>query len=55
MGNNEQFDDETVSIGLSLAEIRETARRLQMTEGAVRVALHRALRSLAALYRGQLS
>lgn len=30
---------------------RQTAERLHMSEGAVRVALHRALRALAALYR----
>ncbi|MCM5555616.1 sigma-70 family RNA polymerase sigma factor [Pleomorphomonas sp. NRK KF1] len=39
------------SISLGGAGIRETAERLQMTEGAVRVALHRALKGLAALYR----
>jgi RNA polymerase sigma factor (sigma-70 family) len=50
-----QQRDIVQSISLNGNSIRETARRLQMTEGAVRVALHRALRSLAALYRGQLS
>jgi len=39
------------SISLGGAGIRETAERLNMTEGAVRVALHRALKGLAALYR----
>jgi len=39
------------SISLKGAGIRETAERLDMTEGAVRVALHRALKTLAALYR----
>jgi RNA polymerase sigma-70 factor (ECF subfamily) len=39
------------SISLNGAGVRETAERLDMTEGAVRVALHRALKSLAALYR----
>lgn len=39
------------SISLRGAGIRETAERLKMTEGAVRVALHRALKTLAALYR----
>ncbi|MDB5548259.1 MAG: sigma-70 region 2 [Tardiphaga sp.] len=39
------------SISLDGASVRQTAERLQMTEGAVRVALHRALKSLAALYR----
>lgn len=37
------------AIGLEGAEIAETGRRLKMTEGAVRVSLHRALRRLAAL------
>jgi RNA polymerase sigma-70 factor (ECF subfamily) len=39
------------SISLKGEGIRETAARLKMTEGAVRVALHRALKTLAALYR----
>jgi len=39
------------SISLKGAGVRETAARLNMTEGAVRVALHRALKTLAALYR----
>ena len=39
------------SISLKGESIRETAQRLQMTEGAVRVALHRALKTLGALYR----
>ncbi len=41
------------SVSIEAAGIRETARRLQMTEGAVRVALHRALKSLAALYKDE--
>lgn len=41
------------SISLQGAGVRETAERLKMTEGAVRVALHRALKSLAALYRSE--
>ncbi len=41
------------SISINGSSVRETADRLQMTEGAVRVALHRALRTLAALYRGE--
>lgn len=40
------------SISINGDSIRETAGRLQMTEVAVRVALHRALKSLGALYRG---
>jgi RNA polymerase sigma-70 factor (ECF subfamily) len=39
------------SISLNGCSIRETASRLGMTEGGVRVALHRALKALAALYR----
>ena len=39
------------SISLNGNSIRETAERLQMTEGAIRVALHRALKTLGALYR----
>jgi RNA polymerase sigma factor (sigma-70 family) len=41
------------SISINGSSVRETADRLHMTEGAVRVALHRALKTLAALYRGQ--
>lgn len=41
------------SISVQGAGIRETAERLKMTEGAVRVALHRALKSLAAIYRSE--
>jgi RNA polymerase sigma-70 factor (ECF subfamily) len=39
------------SISMGGAGIRETAERLKMSEGAVRVALHRALKTLADLYR----
>jgi len=39
------------SISLNGSSIRETANRLQMTEGAVRVTLHRALKTLAVFYR----
>lgn len=39
------------SISIEGDGIRETAVRLNMTEGAVRVALHRALKSLAGIYR----
>jgi RNA polymerase sigma factor (sigma-70 family) len=42
------------SISVNGASVRETATRLRMTEGAVRVALHRALKSLAAFYRSEL-
>ena len=40
------------AISLHGTSVRETAVRLSMTEGAVRVALHRALKSLATIYRG---
>lgn len=40
------------SISIEGTSVRDTAVRLSMTEGAVRVALHRALKSLAAIYRG---
>ncbi|OQP83663.1 RNA polymerase subunit sigma [Rhizobium rhizosphaerae] len=40
------------SISLEGQDVRETAQRLNMTEGAVRVALHRALKTLARLYHG---
>lgn len=39
------------SLSLNGASVRETAERLSMSEGAVRVSLHRALGALAALYR----
>lgn len=39
------------SIAVDSASIKETAARLSMTEGAVRVALHRGLASLAAKLR----
>ena len=38
------------SISIEGASARQTAERLNMSEGAVRVALHRALKMLAALY-----
>lgn len=40
------------SISLEGKDVRETAQRLNMTEGAVRVTLHRALKTLARLYNG---
>jgi RNA polymerase sigma factor (sigma-70 family) len=42
------------SISLGGASIRETAGRLEMTEVAVRVSLHRALKALGALYRSSI-
>jgi RNA polymerase sigma factor (sigma-70 family) len=40
-----------LSISVNGKSIRETAERLKMTEGSVRVTLHRALKALAAFYR----
>jgi RNA polymerase sigma factor (sigma-70 family) len=40
------------AISIEGANAAEVGRRLGMTEGAVRVALHRALKSLAAAFRG---
>ena len=48
-----QQKDVVRAISLDGRSIRETAARLEMTEGAVRVTLHRALKTLARLYRGQ--
>lgn len=42
------------SISVEGTSVRETADRLKMTEGAVRVALHRALKALAVLYRSEI-
>jgi len=39
------------SISMAGASVRETADRLKMSEGAIRVALHRALKTLAGFYR----
>lgn len=39
------------AISIEGASIRETAEKLEMSEGAVRVALHRGLAALAAAYR----
>lgn len=39
------------SVSVEDRSIRETAERLSMSEGAVRVALHRGLKALADLYR----
>ena len=39
------------SISIDGHSIRDVAHRLNMSEGAVRVALHRALRAMAMFYR----
>lgn len=43
--------DLVFSLSVEGRSVQETAARLDMTEGAVRVALHRAIKALAALYR----
>jgi RNA polymerase sigma factor (sigma-70 family) len=52
-GLNERQRDIVRSITVEARDMRETASRLGMSEGALRVALHRALKSLAALYRAE--
>jgi RNA polymerase sigma factor (sigma-70 family) len=47
----EQQRDIVQSISVNGTSVRETADRLKMSEGAVRVTLHRALKALAAFYR----
>ncbi|MBN8954775.1 sigma-70 family RNA polymerase sigma factor [Rhizobium sp. 60-20] len=42
------------SISIEGSSVRETAERLKMTEVAVRVSLHRALKALSALYSEQM-
>jgi RNA polymerase sigma-70 factor (ECF subfamily) len=49
---SERQRDIVRSLSLNGASVRETAQRLAMSEGAVRVSLHRALATLASLYRG---
>lgn len=48
---NPRQSDIIRSVSVNGASIREVADRLKMSEGAVRVALHRALKTLAARYR----
>jgi RNA polymerase sigma factor (sigma-70 family) len=48
---SERQRDIVRSLTLNGASVRETAQRLAMSEGAVRVSLHRALAALAAHYR----
>jgi RNA polymerase sigma-70 factor (ECF subfamily) len=43
------------SISINGHSVRETAARLEMKEGAVRVSLHRALKTLAVMYRSEVS
>jgi len=39
------------SLAIDGASVRQTAERLNMTEGAIRVTLHRAVKALAMIYR----
>lgn len=48
---NERQREIVQAMSIESLSARETAQRLDMSEGAVRVALHRALKSLAALYK----
>ncbi|WP_034991400.1 sigma-70 family RNA polymerase sigma factor [Beijerinckia mobilis] len=48
---NDRQRDIVQSISMRGNSVRETAERLNMSDGAVRVALHRALKSLALLFR----
>lgn len=50
-GLGERQRDIVRSIGVEEQSVRATAERLGMSEGAVRVALHRGLKTLADLYR----
>jgi RNA polymerase sigma-70 factor (ECF subfamily) len=51
-GLGERQRDLVRSLSVEGRSVQETAARLKMSEGAVRVALHRAIKALAALYRG---
>jgi RNA polymerase sigma-70 factor (ECF subfamily) len=48
---NERQRDIVRAVSLEGRSAQEVATRLQMTEGAVRVTLHRSLRALAAAFR----
>ncbi|QIG50328.1 sigma-70 family RNA polymerase sigma factor [Nordella sp. HKS 07] len=48
---NEKQRDVVRSLAVEGASVRQTAERLKMTEGAIRVTLHRAVKALAAIYR----
>jgi RNA polymerase sigma factor (sigma-70 family) len=52
-GLRERDRDIVRSIAIEERTTRETASRLGMSEGALRVALHRALKALAARYRSE--
>jgi len=48
---DERQRDLVRSVSIEGRSVQETAKRLNMSEGAVRVALHRAIKGLNALYR----
>jgi RNA polymerase sigma-70 factor (ECF subfamily) len=48
----ERQQDLVRSVSVEGRSMQETAKRLNMSEGAARVALHRAIKALAALYLG---
>jgi RNA polymerase sigma factor (sigma-70 family) len=50
-GLSERQRDLVRSLSIEGRSVRESAERLGMNEGAVRVALHRAIKALASLYR----
>lgn len=48
---NERQRNVVRSLAVEGASVRQTAERLNMTEGAIRVTLHRAVKALSAIYR----
>lgn len=50
---NEKQRNVIRSLTIEGASVRQTAERLNMTEGAIRVTLHRAVKALAVIYREQ--
>ncbi len=50
---NEKQRNVVRALAIEGASVRQTAERLNMTEGAIRVTLHRAVKALAVIYRGR--
>ena len=50
---NEKQRQVVRSLAIEGATVRQTAEKLKMTEGAIRVTLHRAVKALAMIYREQ--
>lgn len=48
---NEKQRNVVRALAVEGASVRQTAERLKMTEGAIRVTLHRAVKALSAIYR----